>query len=190
MALCGAAGALVLGTLETDAANTYWHARPGLDSVGPALVIALHLSLIAETVGLVVSRSATAGPPRSTAPAQWSPGQLGAGRGRCRVRGRARRRAGRPGNDPGRRLRHRRLVVWLRDGDADVRDRRRREVLALRAALYWLGPEGPLQPRTEPRLTRAGAQLASLAPPVLSSEIGQDDRYGSLPAAHPGRCSC
>lgn len=56
MALSGAAGALVLGTLETDAASAYWHARPGLDSVGPAVVGASLLSLLVGTVGLVVGR--------------------------------------------------------------------------------------------------------------------------------------
>lgn len=56
LALFGAAGALVLGTIETDAASTFWQAWPGLGSVGVAVVLLLLLSLLAGTVGLVVDR--------------------------------------------------------------------------------------------------------------------------------------
>ena len=56
LTLFGAAGALVLGTLETAAGDTYWQARPGLDGVGPTVIIASLVSLCAGTVGLVVDR--------------------------------------------------------------------------------------------------------------------------------------
>jgi hypothetical protein len=56
MAVFGAAGALVLGTLETDAAGAYWHARPSLETVGPAVLLASLLSLLVGSVGLVVAR--------------------------------------------------------------------------------------------------------------------------------------
>lgn len=52
----GAAGAFVLGTLETDAANAYWHARPWLATAGPAALTTALLSLLVGTVGLVVAR--------------------------------------------------------------------------------------------------------------------------------------
>ncbi len=56
MVLLGAAGALVLGTLETDAASAYWHARPGLERTGPPALAASLLALLGGTVGLVVGR--------------------------------------------------------------------------------------------------------------------------------------
>ena len=56
MVLLGAAGALVLGTLETDTASAYWQARPGLEGLGPPAVAASLLALLGGTVGLVVGR--------------------------------------------------------------------------------------------------------------------------------------
>ena len=74
MVLLGAAGALVLGTLETDVASAYWHARPGLETAGPAALAASLLALLGGTVGLVVGRVRV----RRT-PAVDSPGALVAG---------------------------------------------------------------------------------------------------------------
>jgi hypothetical protein len=56
MTVLGAAGALVLGTVETDAASAYWHARPGLEAVGTVALGTSSLSLLLGTVGLVVAR--------------------------------------------------------------------------------------------------------------------------------------
>ena len=56
MTLLGAAGALVLGTVETDAAAVFWHARPGLETIGPLALGTSSLSLLLGTVGLVLAR--------------------------------------------------------------------------------------------------------------------------------------
>lgn len=78
MTVLGAAGALVLGTMETDAASAYWHARPGLETVGPAALGTSLLLLLAGTVGLVVARvrhrrtPAVDSPRRSVARTAWA----------------------------------------------------------------------------------------------------------------------
>ena len=78
MVLLGAAGALVLGTIETDAASAYWHARPGLEEVGPVALATSLLSLLVGTVGLVVARvrhrrtPAVDSPRRAVVRAAWA----------------------------------------------------------------------------------------------------------------------
>ena len=52
----GTAGALVLGTLETSVASAFWHARPGLEPAGTALLVLTPVALLTGTVGLVVAQ--------------------------------------------------------------------------------------------------------------------------------------
>ena len=86
LVLLGAAGALVLGTVETDAASAFWHARPGLEETGPVALAMSLVSLLVGTVGLVLARvrrrrtPAVDSPRRAVAQAAWAGwGLLGAG---------------------------------------------------------------------------------------------------------------